>query len=212
MNGPGQVRRRRFFLLLPLLLASIAIPAGRGDAADEVSAAQVAEGLKTIQDIAGDVAKAAGTDKAKAEKISEAIEPVWSKIEDKVRDNDKDAYIAFEDSLESLEAAAKAGDARKAGGAADKVAAAVKAYVAKYPADAPAPAPAEPSPPAARAADAAGPAAAPAAAEAGDATLARTGGGASALAALAGTAFGLGGLAVIGGARRRRFLPVSSRR
>jgi hypothetical protein len=211
VNGPGRVRHR-LFLLLPLLLASIAIPAGRSDAAeDEVSAAQVAEGLKTIQDIAGDVALAAGRDKAKAEKISEAIEPVWSKIEDKLRDNDKDAYITFEDSFETLAAAAKAGDAKKASGAADKVAAAVKAYVAKYPADAPAPAPAAPSVPAARAADAAAPAPAPAAVAApaaGDATLARTGGATSALTALAGIAFGLGGLAVIAGARRR-LSPIS---
>ena len=201
MNGPGQVRRRRLFLwLAPLLLASIAIPVGRGDAADdEVTAARVAEGLKTIQDIAADVALAAGTDKEKAEKISEGIEPVWSKIEDKLRGNDKDAYITFEDSFETLAAAAKAGDAKKAIGAADKVAAAVKAYVAKYPPDAaPAP-PSAPSVPAARAADAA----APAAAQAGEATLARTGGTASALTALAGIAFGLGGLAVMAGARRR---------
>ncbi|MDQ1501470.1 MAG: hypothetical protein QOI86_4810, partial [Actinomycetota bacterium] len=44
--------------------------------------------------------------------------------------------------------------------------------------------------------------------QAGDPTLARTGGKASPLTALAGAAFGLGGLAVIAGARRRRFTPL----
>ena len=193
VNGPGQVRRRRFFLLLaPLLFASIAIPTTRSDAADDrgPSAAQVAEGLRTVQDIAADVA-AAGSDGEKAQKIDGGIEAVWSKIEDVVRGNDKDAYISFEDNFETLAAAAKAGDAKKAGGAADAIAAAVKAYVAEHPADAPAAA-ADPAP------------AARSAAAAGDANLARTGPrAASALAALAGAAFALGGLALIAGARRR---------
>ncbi|HEV7863601.1 MAG TPA: hypothetical protein VGR20_12905, partial [Acidimicrobiia bacterium] len=196
-----------------MLLASIAIPAARGDAAeDTVSAAQLAEGLKTIQDIAADVAAATGKDKVQAQKINEGIEPVWKKIEDTLRANDKDAYIAFEDGFEALGAAATAGDAKKAGEAADTVAATVKAYIAKYPADAPAPAPARsadaaPAPVAAAAAPAAAapaPGEAGAAAGAGDPTLARTGRASSALAALAGAAFGVGGLAVIAGARRRR--------
>ena len=112
MNEPGQVGRRRFFLLLaPLLFASIAIPTTRSDAADDrgPSAAQVAEGLRTVQDIAADVA-AAGSDGEKAQKIDGGIEAVWSKIEDVVRGNDKDAYISFEDNFETLAAAAKAGD------------------------------------------------------------------------------------------------------
>jgi hypothetical protein len=198
VHEPGRARHRRFFLLLaPLVLASIAAPAGRSGAADaEPSAAQVAEGLKTIQDIAADVAAAAAaTDKAKAEKIDAGVEPVWKKIEDVVRGNDKDAYIAFEDAFESLAAAATAGDATKAAKAHEAIAAAVKAYVEKHPADAPT-----------RAAESAAAAPAPAArtaAEAGDATLARTGGVSSPLAALAGAAFALGGLALIAGARRR---------
>ncbi len=191
MNGPGQVRHRRFFLLLaPLLLASIAIPAAPSGAAEGggSSASQVAEGLKTIQDIAADVATTAGKDTAKAAKINDGIEAVWKAIEGTVRANDKDSYIAFEDAFETLGAAGKAGDTKKAAGAADAVAAAVKAYVAKYPATAPAAAPA------ARAAEAAAPVPA---AQAPDDTLARTGPRASALAALAGAAFALGGLAVI---------------
>ncbi len=168
-----------------MLFASIAIPTTRSDAADDrgPSAAQVAEGLRTIQDIAADVV-AAGSDGEKAQKIDDGIEAVWSKIEDVVRGNDKDAYITFEDNFETLAAAAKAGDAKKASGAADAIAVAVKAYVAEHPAD---PAPAARS-----------------AAAAGDTNLARTGPrAASALAALAGAAFALGGLALIAGARRR---------
>ena len=194
MNAPGRGRRRHFFLFLALLvLAAIGAPAARGDAADaEPSAAQVAEGLKTIQDIAADTAAAAGKDKAKAEKIDEGIEAVWSKIEDMVRGNDKDVYITFEDSFESLASAAKAGDATKAAKAYEAIGVAVKAYVAKHPADAPAPAPSAVPAPGPRSA----------AAEAGDATLARTGGASSALAALAGVAFALGGLALMASARR----------
>ncbi|HKN37711.1 MAG TPA: hypothetical protein VJ456_01235 [Acidimicrobiia bacterium] len=230
MNGPGRAGHRHLFLLLaPLLLASIAVPAARSGAAesgDGASASQVAEGLKTIQDIAADAAVAAGKDKEKAQKTTDGIEAVWSKIEDTVRANDKDAYITFEDSFETLGAAAKAGDAKKAGGASDAIAAAVKAYVAKHPA---APAPA--SAPAAHAAEAATPAPAARAAEAatanpsatggdaptsaaaaraGDAALARTGPhAASGLTALAGAAFGLGGLAVTAGARRRPVRPIA---
>lgn len=216
MNGPGRIRRHSFFLLLaPLLFASIAIPAARSDAAEAgVSPAQVAEGLKTIQIIAGDVAESAGTNKAKAELIAEGIEPVWSKVEDTIKAKDKDAYVAFEEGIETLAVAAKAGDAKQASAAADAVNSAVKAYVAKFPAGdsadrAAASATPAPAPPA-RAADDAAPAPgeAPEAAEAGDPTLARTGGTASALTALAGAAFGLGGLAVMAGARRRRVSPI----
>jgi len=233
MNGPGRAGHRGlFFLLAPLLLASIALPAARSEAAEggDASASQVAEGLKLIQDIAADAATAAQRDKDKATQIAGGIEAVWSKIEDVVRGNDKDAYITFEDSFESLGAAAKTGDAKKAAKASDAIAAAVKAYVAKHPAPAAASAGSAAPPAAARAAEAATPApstaaspapaasAAPApaapssagAASSADPTLARTGPGrASTLTALAGAALGLGGLAVLLGARRRRPSPLA---
>ena len=220
MNGSG----RRFFLLLaPLLAASIALPVPAGAAeGTRLSPREVAEGLQTIQVIAGDVVSA-GANQAKAEMIAEGIEPIWARIEDTIKANDQGSYATFEKGIEGLEAAAKAGDAAKAGGSAGVIASAVKFYLAKFPADAApaesrplrpapadrkaaaAPAPAEskaPAPAEARAADAAAP-------EAGDATLARTGGGSSALAALAGAAFGLGGLAIAAGARRRRLSPIA---
>src|SRR5205085_5863090 len=122
VNGSGRGRGRRFVLMLaplllaPLLLAGIAVPARPGGAAEpgDASPSQVADGLKLIQDISADAATAAGSDKAKAAQIADGIEAVWSKIEDTVRANDKDAYITFEDSFETLGAAAKAGDATKA--------------------------------------------------------------------------------------------------
>jgi hypothetical protein len=244
VDGSGRVRCRRFLLwLAPVVLATIVLPAARSDAADDAkpSASKVAEGLKGVMHAAEEVAEYAGKDKAKAQKEWDEAHETWEGIEDTIRDNDKNAYIEFEDALEALGAAAKAGDAKKAEDASAALAKASKAYLAKFPGDAnlaPAPAPeAKPAPapapeakqtpkpdaapapaesrsaaaaasaPAAAAAAAPAPApaaaAAPAAAEAGDATLARTGSMSDALAALAGAAFALGGLAVIGGARRR---------
>jgi hypothetical protein len=217
LNGTGEGRRRRFSLLLaPLVLGAIAIPASRSDAAEAAkpTAAQVADGLKTVQHHAEEVVEYAGTDKAKAQKEWDEAHETWEGIEDTIRDNDKDAYVAFEDALEGLSAAAKAGDAKKAAEEAGALAKATTAYLAKYPADAPAakpaaaaaaaaPAPDPPASAAGRSADAATSAAAP------DATLARTGSGTSALTALAGAAFALGGLGVISGARRRRLTPTA---
>jgi LPXTG-motif cell wall-anchored protein len=246
VDGSGRVRCRRFLLwLAPVVLASIVLPAARSDAADDAnpSASKVAEGLKGVLHAAEEVAEYAGTDKAKAQKEWDEAHETWEGIENTIRDNDKNAYIEFEDALDALGAAAKAGDAKKAESASAALAKASKAYLAKFPGDAnPAPAPeAKPAPtpapeakqtpkpdaapapaesrsaaaaasapaPAAAAAPAPAAAAAPAAAEAGDATLARTGSMSDALAVLAGLAFALGGLAVIGGARRRRTLPIA---
>ena len=206
MNGSGPVRRRFFLLLAPLLCASIALPATRSDAAEgaKVPAAEVAEGLNTIQVIAGDVVSAAAN-KPKAAMIAEGIEPIWARIEDTIKANDQKSYATFEEGIGGVEAAAKAGDATKAGDSADVIAGAVKVYVAKFSGEAAAAAPAERK-------AAAAPAAAPAAAdapEAGDATLARTGDASAALTALAGATLGLGGLAILAGARRRRLSPIA---
>jgi hypothetical protein len=249
VNASGQVRRlRRFaplrtffalpFLALVLVFASLAAGAARSDAAAG-NEGQVAEGLQKIQGIAADVVKNTGHFTDQATKLSASIEPVWKTIEDTVRANDKNTYIALEDAFEKLQAGAKSADAKKAGQASDAIAAAVKSYGAKHPAAAASPAPS--TPPAARSAEAAGsgavkpapaapapaapaqtprsaeaaagaansaPSAAspgtPGAAPAPDAGLARTGPDrASALTALAGTAFALGGLALLAGARRR---------
>lgn len=232
MNGPHRGRCRRLFgLLVPLAFAAAAIPAAPSGAADQprVPPAEVAERLKTIQIIAADVA-AAGAHKAKATLLAEGIPPVWARIEDTVKANDKASYEALEAAMKSLEEAAKAGDGTRAGGAAGALTSAVNFYVAKFPAAgssdrraasaaseppasaAPQPKGADETPvPAERNAAAEGPVpgeAPGAAAEAGDAALARTGPMSGALAALAGGAFALGGLGVMAGARRRT-APIS---
>ena len=211
MNGLVQARGRFFLLLAPLVLMLVAVPAGRSDAAEgKVSPTTVVEGLKTIQQGLED-AVAAGEDEAKAHEAVEAIEPVWAMIEGTIKGNDETSYASLEKGIEDLEAAVKAGDASGAGGAAGGFASAATAYVAKYPAvsasgaSASAPArTANAAPAAGRSAAAAPkPDAAAAPAEAGDATLARTGSVSDTLAALAGLALALGGLSIIGGARRR---------
>jgi LPXTG-motif cell wall-anchored protein len=198
VNGSGRVQRRRFLLwLTPVVLASIAIPAGRSDAAEQtVSQNTVTEGLKTIERAASEIAEFAGEDQEKAQAELTAIQPVWSLIEHTLRANDSDAYAAIEKAIEGLEAATNADDANQADSALKALGEASKSYAAKPASGASTPAPA----PGGRSAAAAP---APAAAEAGDAALARTGSASDALAALAGLALALGGLSIIGGARRR---------
>lgn len=220
MTGPVQIRRRFFLLLAPLLCAFVALPAARTDAAEgaKPSAAEVAEGLATIQVIAGDVVSA-GTNKAKAAMIAEGVDPIWERIEATIKANDADSYATMEKGLVNLSEGA--GDPAKAGGAAGVFASAAKFYLARFPGDgkAAAPAPAASGDRTAAAASTTAPAErkaagapaegrsasadAPAPAQAEGATLARTG-VTSTLTALAGAAFGLGGLSVIAGARRRR--------
>lgn len=209
MNGLVQARGRFFLLLAPLVLMLVAVPAGRSDAAEgKVSPTTVVEGLKTIQQGLED-AVAAGEDDAKAHEAVEAIEPVWAMIEGTIKGNDETSYASLEKGIEDLEAAVKAGDATGAGGAAGGFASAVTSYVAKFPAVSASGASAsartaDAAPAAGRSAAAAPkPDAAAAPAEAGDATLARTGSVSDSLAALAGLALALGGLSIIGGARRR---------
>ena len=211
MNGSGRIRRRRSLLwLAPVVVASIAIPAGRSDAAEgKVSATTVVEGLKTIQQGLQD-AVAAGKDTAKARQTVEAVEPVWSMIEATIKGNDAKSQDSLWIGIEDLEAAIKSGDAGAAGGAVSGFAAAAKSYVANFPATAAAGTSTTPArtanaaPAADRSAAAPKPDAAGApAAGAGDAALARTGTMSDTLAALAGLALALGGLSIIGGARRR---------
>jgi len=197
-----------FLVLAPLLLGSIAIPAGRSDAEDaKPTAAKVADGLKTLQHHVDEVAEYAAADKAKAQNHWNEAHETWEGIEATIRDTHKDSYVAYEAALTDLEAAVKEGDGKGAEEEAAAMANTTKNYLTKFSV---APAAGE-SRTAAAATEA--PAAAPTAAAAGDeaptGNLARTGDGTSALAALAGAAFGLGGLAVIGGARRRRLPPTA---
>jgi hypothetical protein len=95
--------------------------------------AQVAAGLKQIQDISAEAAKAVGSDQAKAQQLSDEIEPVWSTIEGTVKANDVESYLTFEDSFAALKNAAESGDTSKAQDASTAIAATVATYLAKYP-------------------------------------------------------------------------------
>ena len=201
----GQPMRRRGFplLLISTLIACVAFtPSLVAAVEEEVSPNAVAAGLQKIQDIAAGSAEAVGKDNAKAEQLQADIEPVWQEIEDTVQANDSSAYAAFEDSFTLLKIAAKGADPSKASTAADDLSSAAKSYLAKHPGDAAAgssrTAAAAPSTASAAPAEGSTPAA-----DVGAGTLARTGPGSGNLRGLAGIALALGGLAVIGGARRR---------
>jgi hypothetical protein len=144
VNGSGRVQRRRFLLwLTPVVLASIAIPAGRSDAAEQtVSQNTVTEGLKTIERAASEIAEFAGEDQEKAQAELTAIQPVWSLIEHTLRANDSDAYAAIEKAIEGLEAATNADDANQADSALKALGEASKSYAAKPASGASTPAPA----------------------------------------------------------------------
>lgn len=98
------------------------------------TAAEVATGLRTIDDTAKGVASKAAGDKAGAQALDTQIEPVWKTIEGTVKANSQDGYATFEDSFQLLESAANAGDATKAGTASTAISKAVAGYLAKYPA------------------------------------------------------------------------------
>ena len=98
------------------------------------TAAEVATGLRKIDDTAKGVASKAAGDKAGALALDAQIEPVWKTIEGTVKANSQDGYATFEDSFGLLESAANAGDAAKAGTASTAVSKAVADYLAKYPA------------------------------------------------------------------------------
>jgi hypothetical protein len=187
-------------LLAPTLVACVAFTpgvvaaAGSDSTEGKASPDAVAAGLQKIQDMAAGSARAAGADAAKAEQLQGGIEPVWETIESTVKANDSTAYVALEDNFTLLKIAAKGSDSTKASTAAESVSAAAKDYLAKHPGNAGA---------LSRSRSAA--AADPSAETASPDNLPRTGPGH--LGALGGLALCLGGLGVVGGARRRMSSP-----
>lgn len=187
-------------LLTSAVIACVAlIPGPAGAAEEKASADAVATGLQKIEGIAASSAAAVGKDGGKAEKLHGDIEPVWEQIEGTVRSNDSSTYAALEDSFTLLRIAAKGADPARASKASEDLSSAVKSYLAAHPGEAAAGSSrTAAAAPAASAAPAGG-----SPADAGSGTLARTGPASGALSGLAGMALGLGGLAVIGGARGR---------
>ncbi len=96
------------------------------------TAAEVAMGLRKIDQLAKGIAESAGSDKAKAASLDGEIEPAWKPIEDVVKQNDQNAYLAMEDSFAVLEKAADDGDGAAAAKGSAAVSSAVQAYLAKY--------------------------------------------------------------------------------
>jgi hypothetical protein len=103
-------------------------PEGQG----KTSAAEVAAGLRKIDQIAQDIAASAGRDKARATSLAGQIEPVWKPIEDTIRANDQGTYLTMEDTFAVLEKAADEGDAAAAAKGAATISSAVRDYLAKY--------------------------------------------------------------------------------
>ena len=202
VNQGQPIRRLGFSLLLTSAVIACAtlIPGPAGAAEEKASADTVATGLEKIEGIAASSAAAVGKDGGKAEELHGDIEPVWETIEGTVRANDSSTYVALEDSFTLLRIAAKGADPAKASKASEDLSSAVKNYLAAHPGEAAAgssrTAAAAPTTSSAAPAQSS-------AADAGSGTLARTGPASEVLGGLAGTALGLGGLAVMGGARRR---------
>jgi hypothetical protein len=96
------------------------------------SAAEVAAGLRQIDQITKDIAAKAGSDRVGAQKLDAGIEPVWQKIEGTVKANNQDTYLTFEDQFAVLKAASNDGDPTKATRASVAVSKAVSDYLASY--------------------------------------------------------------------------------
>jgi hypothetical protein len=115
---------------------SVAPPAATsGSAAPQAqsaSAAEVAAGMRKIDQLAKEIAASAGTDKAKATSLDGQIEPTWRPIEDTIKAHDQNTYITMEDNFAVLEKAADDGDAAAASKGSAAISSAVQDYLAKY--------------------------------------------------------------------------------
>ena len=96
------------------------------------TATDVATGLRKIDQIAKQIAETAGTDKARAISLDGQLEPIWKQIEDTVKHNDQDTYLAMEDNFAVLEKAADEGNAAEAAKGSAGVTSAVQPYLVKY--------------------------------------------------------------------------------
>src|SRR3954452_170036 len=108
-----------------------AAAAGSTDAASagDVRDADVAPGLQQMITVAADAAAKTATDAEAGKTAAEGLEPSWAPIEDVVKANDPDTYVAIEDAMALL----ASGDATKAGQGATDITTAITAYVAQHP-------------------------------------------------------------------------------
>jgi hypothetical protein len=98
-----------------------------------VSDAKVASGLASLQGLVISASSNAKTNWNAAKKVAEEAHEQWEKIEGRIKKNDTDAYLQFEDALSDLNVGADDQDAEKVANGALGVNAAVKVYLAKYP-------------------------------------------------------------------------------
>ena len=96
------------------------------------TAAQVATNMRKIDQISKQIAESAGTNKAKAASLDAQLEPAWMPIEDTVKGNDQNIYLAMEDNFAVLEKAADEGNAAEAAKGSAGITSAVQPYLAKY--------------------------------------------------------------------------------
>jgi hypothetical protein len=98
-----------------------------------VSDAKVATGLAALEGLARKASSEAKTNPQAAKQPATQAHAQWARIEGRVKKNDADAYLQFEDALSNLTVGADNQDAAKVVKGATGVAAAAVAYLAKYP-------------------------------------------------------------------------------
>ena len=90
--------------------------------------AEVSAGLKTMVVVAKGVSRV--PDEAASKKASNALEPVWMRVEGTVKQNEPDMYATIEEDLSLLES----GDQTKTKTGATELSKTVDEYLAKHPA------------------------------------------------------------------------------
>lgn len=98
-----------------------------------VSDAKVATGLASLQSLVRRAASEAETDPEAAKQTAEEAHEQWEDIEGRIKKNDTDAYLQFEDALSDVNVGADDEDAAKVAKGATGVLVATTAYLAKYP-------------------------------------------------------------------------------
>lgn len=102
-------------------------------AAATATAADVASGMRKIDQTAKEIAVSAGTDKARASSLYGLINPTWFPIEDTVKQHDQNTYLVMEDNFAVLEKATNTGDGPAASKGATAISSAVQGYLVKNP-------------------------------------------------------------------------------
>jgi hypothetical protein len=98
-----------------------------------VSDAKVASGLASLEGLVISASRDAMTNWNTAKKTAVEAHEQWEKIEGRIKKNDTDAYLQFEDALSDLNVGADDQDAEKVAKGAAGVVAAAKVYISKYP-------------------------------------------------------------------------------